>query len=351
MEGDSVAFRIGFTRDFLKADGSIGIGDIGLDLLEGRADVEWEFLPENNRVLIADELRNYDALAMLGPRLTRASLEGVDRLAIVARYGVGYDTVDVPACTAHGIALTITPEGVRRALATSVITFILALSHRLVEQDRATRAGEGWMRKLDLMGYGLQGKTLGMIGIGNVGGEVARLAAPFGLKIIAADPYAAPERAAEIEATLVDLDTLLSTSDYVVILCALTDETRGMIDAAKLAKMKRTAFLINAARGPIVDQRALTEALVSKRIRGAALDVFAKEPADPDDPVLHLDNAIVTPHAICWTDEWAHITGQSAVGGILAVAAGQAPGYVVNKEVLDLPAFTAKLARYAEGAR
>jgi phosphoglycerate dehydrogenase-like enzyme len=346
-----VAFRIGFTRDFLKADGSIGIGDIGLDLLERRTDVEWEFLHENNRILTADDLRDYDALAMLGPRLTAESLKGNDRLAIVARYGVGYDTVDVPACTAHGVALTITPEGVRRALATSVITFILALSHRLVEQDRATRAGEGWKRKLDLMGYGMQGKTLGIIGIGNVGGEVARLAAPFGFKIIAADPYVTPERAAALNATLVDLDSLLSEADYIVILCALNDETRHMIDATKLAKMKQTAFLINTARGPIVDQAALFDVLKAKRIRGAALDVFEKEPADSDDPILQLDNVIVTPHALCWTDEWAHITGQSAIGGILKVAAGQSPDYVVNKEVLTSPAYTAKLAHYAEGAK
>lgn len=346
-----MAFRIGFTRDFLKPDGSIGMGDIGLDLLKGRTDVEWEFLPENTRSLTADQLRGYDALAMLGPRLTADSLDGVDRLAIVARYGVGYDTVDVPACTAHGIALTITPTGVRRALATSVIALMLALSHRLVEQDRATRAGEGWTRKLDLMGYGLQGKTLGLIGIGNVGSEVAKLAAPFDLKIIAADPYASPERAAAINATLVDLDALLSQADYVVILCALTNETRHMIDAAKLALMKPTAFLINTARGPIVDQQALYAALAAKRIRGAGLDVFEQEPADPGDPILRLDNVIVTPHALCWTDEWAHLTGQSAVGGILAVAAGQAPSDVVNKEVLTSPAFTDKLARYAEGKR
>lgn len=346
-----MAFRIGFTRDFLKPDGSIGVGDIGLDLLEGRTDVEWEFLPENNRVLTADELRPYDALAMLGPRLTADSLDGNDRLAIVARYGVGYDTVDVPACTAHGIALTITPEGVRRALATTAITFILALSHRMVEQDRATRAGEGWTRKLDLIGAGLQGRKLGLIGIGNVGSEVAKLAAPFGLDIMAVDPYATPARAAAINATLVDLDTLLMQADYVVILCALTDETRGMIDASKLTLMKKTAYLINIARGPIVDQKALYEALVAGQIRGAALDVFEQEPADPDEPLFKLDNVIVTPHAMCWTDEWAHITGQSAVGGILAVAAGEAPGYVVNNEVLDSPAFIAKLARYAEGSQ
>lgn len=344
-----MVFRIGFTRDFLKPDGSIGMGDIGLDLLEDCAGVEWEFLAENTRVLTAEQIKDYDALAMLGPRLTTETLEGVDRLAIVARYGVGYDTVDVPACTAHGIALTITPEGVRRALATSVITLMLALSHRLVEQDRATRAGEGWKRKLDLMGYGLEGKTLGLIGIGNVGSEVARLAASFGLRLIAADPHASPAHAASLGAALVDLDTLLAQADYVVILCALTDQTRHMIDAAKLALMKKTAFLINTARGPIVDQAALYEALASRQIRGAGLDVFEQEPADPNDPILQLDNVIVTPHALCWTDEWAHITGQSAIDGILAVAEGRAPNYVVNKDVLDDPAFQRKLDRYAEG--
>ena len=196
----------------------------------------------------------------------------------------------------------------------------------------------------------MQGRQLGLIGIGNVGREVAKLAVPFGLEIIAVDPYATPERAAAINATLVDLDTLLTQADYVVILCALTDETRGMIDAAALALMKKTAYLINIARGPIVDQQALYEALVAKQIRGAALDVFEQEPADPDEPLFKLDNVIVTPHAMCWTDDWAHLTGQSAVGGILAVAAGEAPGYVVNRDVLDSPTFTRKLARYAEGS-
>lgn len=343
-----MTFRIGFTRDFLKPDGSIGIGDIGLDLLDGKPGVEWEFLAENTRILRADQLRDYDALAMLGPRLTADSLDGVDRLTVVARYGVGYDTVDVPACTAHGIALTITPGGVRRPLATSVIALLLALSHRLVEQDRATRAGEGWTRKLDLMGHGLQGRTLGLIGIGNVGGEVAKLAAPFGLRIIAADPYATAERAAAIDATLVDLDVLLAEADYVVVLCALTDETRGMIDAGKLAKMKPTASLINTARGPIVDQAALTDALANRKIRSAGLDVFAQEPVDANDPLFKLDNVIVTPHALCWTDEWARLTGQSALGGVLDVAAGRPPGDVVNKEVLTMPRFTEKLARYAK---
>ena len=340
-------FRIGLTRDFLRADGTLGFGDIGLGLLDGQPGIEWEFLAENARELRPDQIRGYDALAVLAPRVTAQTLEGADRLSIIARYGVGYDTVDVPACTAKGVALTITPDAVRRAVANVVMTYILALSHRLLEQDRATRAGEGWTRKLDLMGYGLTGKKLGLIGLGNIGGEVVKLARPFDLVPIASDPYVKPERAAELGVELVDLETVLRTADFVVVLCALTPETRGLLSAERLALMKPTAFLINTARGPIVDQRALYEALRDKRIRGAGLDVFAQEPIDPDDPILTLDNVAVSPHALCWTDEWAYDSGVSAIRNILTVAAGQNPSFVVNKEVLETPLFQEKLRRYA----
>lgn len=341
-------FRVGFTRDFLKSDGTVGLGDIGLGLLEGRQDVEWEFLAEDTRELRADQIAGYDALAVLAPRVTAATLEGADRLSVIARYGVGYDSVDVPACTAHGVALTITPDGVRRPVATVVLTFVLALSSRIFEQDRAIRAGEGWSRKLDLMGYGLTGKRLGLIGLGNIGSEVVRLTAPLELEPVAYDPYVDPAKAAALGVELVDLDTLLATADYVVVLCALTPETRHLLNADRLARMKPTAFLINTARGPIVDQAALTEALRERRVRGAALDVFEQEPIDPADPILGLDNVIATPHALCWTDEWAYITGQSAIQGILAVADGHVPTYVVNRDVLETERFKEKLARYRE---
>lgn len=341
-------FRIGLTRDFLTPDGTIGVGDIGLDTLAAKPGVEYEFLAENTRELRADQIRGYDALAVLAPRVTAATLEGADRLAVIARYGVGYDSVDVPACTAHGVALTITPDGVRRPMATVVMTFVLALAHRLLDQDRAIRAGEGWSRKLELMGYGLTGKTLGLIGLGNIGSEVVRLAKPFDLVPIASDPYVAPERAAELGVRLVDLETLLATADFVVVLCALTPETRHLLNAERLALMKSTAFLISVARGPIVDQAALTEVLRERRIRGAALDVFEQEPIDPHDPLLSLDNAILTPHALAWTDEWAYISGRSAIASMLAIAAGNVPKYVVNKEVVDVPAFQEKLRRYRD---
>jgi phosphoglycerate dehydrogenase-like enzyme len=346
-EAMAETFRIGLTRDFLRPDGTVAFGDIGLGMLEGQPGIEFDYLADNAVELGPDQVRGYDALAVLAPRVSAKTLEGADRLAIVARYGVGYDTIDVPACTAKGVALTITPDAVRRTVATVVMTYVLSLSHRLLEQDRATRAGEGWSRKLDLMGYGLIGKKLGLIGLGNIGSEVVKLARPFDLVPIASDPYVHPDRAAELGVELVDLETLLRTADYVVVLCALTPETRGMLSAGRLALMKPTAFLINAARGPIVDQRALYEALRDRRIRGAGLDVFEQEPIDPADPILALDNVTVSPHALAWTDEWAYASGQSAIRNMLAVAAGQNPTYVVNREVLESPLFQDKLRRYA----
>ena len=341
-------FRVGLTRDFLMPDGTLAFGDIGLSPLEQAPGVKYEFLPEDTRELSAEQVRDYDALLVLAPRVTAATLADAGRLAVLARFGVGYDTVDVDACTRSGVLLTITPDGVRRPVATAVITLLLALSHRLVEKDRITREGR-WAEKAACMGIGLTGRVLGIVGLGNIGREVARLARPFDLRILAADPYVTREQAAAAGAELVPLETLLRTADFVSVNCALTAETRHLIDAERLALMKPTAFLINTARGPVVDQRALTEALRARRLRGAALDVFEQEPADPTDPLFALDNVLVAPHAICWTDECFRDNGRSACRSILDVAAGREPRYIVNRAVLESPRLKAKLARYREG--
>ena len=339
-------FRVGLTRDFLNQDGNLSYGDIGLGLLDQAPDVEWEFLPENTLELRPDQIRGYDALLVQSPRVSAATLEGSERLAVVARFGVGYDNVDVPACTRAGVLLTITPDGVRRPVATSVITFLLALSHRLLQKDRLTREGR-WLERLDYMGQGISGRTLGVVGFGNIGREVFRMAAPFGMRHLTFDPNVSPEEARALGVTLVDLDTLLAESDYVSICCALTPETRHLIDASRLARMKRSAYLINVARGPIVDQAALTAALQDGTIAGAGLDVFEQEPVDPNDPILTLDNVIVAPHALCWTDECFLGNGRSACESILDVAAGRVPKSVVNREALQHPRLQQRLTRNA----
>jgi phosphoglycerate dehydrogenase-like enzyme len=346
----SAVFRVGLTRDFLKADGSLGFGDIGLDLLDRAEAVEWEFLTENTQELRPEQIRGYDGLLVLAPRVTAATLEGAERLSIVARFGVGYDNVDVAACTRQGVLLTITSDGVRRPVAVAVLTFLLALSHRLLEKDRLTRAGR-WSEKLDYMGMGVTGRTLGVIGYGNIGREVFRLAQPFGMRHLAYDPHVPAEDARMAGVELVELETLLRESDFVSICCALTPETHHLINAARLALMKPTAYLINVARGPIVDQEALTLALRGQRIRGAALDVFETEPVDPDDPILALDNVLIAPHAICWTDECFLGNGRSACESILEVAAGSLPRYVVNRDASEHPRLQEKLRLYARRAR
>ncbi len=341
----SEEFHIGLTRDFLKPDGSLGYGDIGLEMLDKAPGVQWDFLAEDTTELRADQVRGYDALLVLAPQVTAATLEGADRLAIVARFGVGYDSVDVDACTRHGVLLTITPDGVRRPVATSILAFLLALSHRLLDKDRLTRAGR-WNEKLDYMGTGLTGRTLGLVGLGNIGREVLLLAKPLGMQHIVHDPYVSRAQAKMAGAELVDLETLLRTADFVAICCALTPETHHLIDAERLAMLKPTAYLINTARGPIIDQIALTRALQERQFAGAAVDVFEREPVDPGDPLLKLDNVIVTPHAICWTDECFLGNGRSAIQSILDVAAGRDPKNVVNRAALDNPALQEKLRRY-----
>ncbi|MXZ00146.1 hydroxyacid dehydrogenase, partial [Candidatus Poribacteria bacterium] len=336
-------FRVGVTRDFLKPDGTSDLDDIANPLFD-QAGLQWEYIAENTPALAASQVQDYDALLVLGTAITAETFVGAERLAIIARFGVGYDKVDVPACTENGVLLTIAPDGVRRPVATSIMTFVLALSHQLLIKDRLIRAG-GWRDAYNYMGIGLVGRTLGLVGMGNIGKEAFKLAKPFGMRHITFDPYLTPAEAAEVDAELVDLDTLMKTSDFVCVCCPLTEQTRGLIDARCIGLMKPTAYLINTARGPIVDQKALTEALQNQRIQGAGLDVFQQEPIREDDPLLNLDNVIVTPHSICWTDECFEGNGRSACESIIRVASGQIPTYVVNRDVIASPKLQQKLTQ------
>jgi len=338
-------FRIGYTKDFLNSKGEVGWGDIALDLYEGVPGIEVSYLAEDEPVITPANAAEYDALAVLTPRITADLVDNAPRLGIVARFGVGYDSVDLDACTRNGIAVTITPDGVRRPMAGIAMTFMLALSHRLIEKDRLTREG-GWGRKLDYMGLGPTGRTLGSIGLGNIARDMFHLAGPWDMRRLAYDPYVTPDQAAAIDVDLVDLETLLRESDYVVVLCKLTDETHHLINAERLALMKPSAFLISIARGPIVDEAALYEALRTNQIRGAGMDVFEREPVDPSNSILQLDNVIVSPHALCWTDECARGNGAGVIQSILAVREGRVPDNIVNREVIDSPRFQEKLAAF-----
>jgi D-3-phosphoglycerate dehydrogenase len=326
-------FRIGLTRDLLDSHGKPSFGAWPLALLDGAGD--WEFMPESVSEITPEIAARYDALYVNSPKMTAASVARPDsRLRIVARHGVGYDSVDIAAMSAAGIVVTNTPEAVRRPVATMAVTFVLALAQKLLIKDRLTRAGR-WQERTDHMGQGLTGKVLGVIGAGSIGLETLRMIAPFEMELIAADPYGSPEKLTDVGATLVPLDELLARADFVIVACLLNEATRHLVNAQRLKAMKPSAYLINVARGPIVDERALIEALNNGTIAGAGLDVFEQEPVDPANPLLTMENVVVTPHALCWTDENFGNIARDGLGSIVDLLARRRPRHIVNPEVLE----------------
>jgi phosphoglycerate dehydrogenase-like enzyme len=326
-------FRVGITRDNLKADGDPLFDQSSLEIL-GDPRIEWEFLPELEAELSPETAAKYDALAVMLGNVTRRTVSGQGRrLKLIARFGVGYDTVDVPALTDNGVILTITPDGVRRPVASSALTFVLMLAHRVVLKDRLIREGR-WTERTEHMGVGLSGRVLGSIGVGNIGSELFRLAMPFAMRYLAYDPYVTQQSVASLGVKLVDLDTLLREADFVCVNCPLNEQTRHMIGARQFSLMKPTAFFINTARGPIVDEKALYQVLSKRTIAGAAIDVFEQEPTPADNPLLTLDNLIVTPHHVCLTDECINTVAASVFSACRDLAHGRVPRNVVNQQVL-----------------
>jgi len=339
-------FRVAVSARFRRADGRWNFPYFDLAPLTGNAAFEVVHLG-NGPALTASELRDFDGLILAGEGLPSEALEGQSRLVVVARFGVGYDQVDVPACTEAGVALTITPDAVRRPVAVAALTLVLALAGKLLIKDRLTRQGTtGFAVRTDHMGVGLEGRTLGSVGLGNIAAEMFRLATPLGMRHVAHDPWIEPDVARRTGVTMTDLDTLFRESDFLCLHCPLTPQTRHLVDAKRLRSMKRTAFLINTARGAVVEQSALEDALAEGLIAGAGLDVLDPEPPPGDARILGLPNVILSPHALAWTDQCFAAIGAGCVSSMQAVNAGEVPANVVNGAVLTAPAFHAKLATW-----
>ncbi len=330
-------FRVGLTRDILDSRGEPAFGRAALGTLDRDSSVQWEYLPQVVPEIGPDLAAQYDALYVNIARVPAAAVARADcRLRVIARHGVGYDAVDVDAMTRSGVLVTNTPTSMPRPVATTALTFVLALAGKLFLKDRLTRSGR-WHERMDNMGLGLSGRTLGVVGAGGIGKELLRMARVFDLKLIASDPVANDVELGYLGARKVDLDTLMRESDFVVVCCLLNERTRHLIGADALAKMKPGAYLINVARGPIVDEQALIEALCEQRIAGAALDVFEQEPVDPANPLLSMDNVIVTPHSLCWTDECFHNMASTGLRSIVDALNGRVPEFLVNRAVLQHP--------------
>lgn len=260
-----------------------------------------------------------------GPALDRAR-----RLRVLARVGIGTDNVDMEAATRRGIPVVNTPEGPTESTAEHTVALMLALAKRICHGDRMTRA-RGWRRSPELLGTELAGKTLGLVGLGRIGGRVAQIAQAIGLRVLAYDPYISQDRAQAIGATLVEsLEALLRQSDIVSLHVPLTAETQGMMGAAQFAQMKKGAYFINCARGALVDEGALLNALRSGRLAGAALDVMAQEPPPADHPLLGLENVIITPHIGSYTQEGVGKMFAQAIEQTLRALRGERPAHLVN---------------------
>jgi phosphoglycerate dehydrogenase-like enzyme len=357
-------FHVALTGDFLDETGRPAYSDAGLDLLAAAPHVRYRFLTEQAPrpgdrdywqrfyalEVTAEQTAGVNGLVVLRPWVKRGVFAGgADELVVIGRSGAGYDKIDVDACTEHDVALFNAPLALNHSTATSALLFLLALAKRLPQQERITRAGR-WDLQAQVMAGELQGRTLGIVGLGHSGRELVRLVEPFALTVLAYSPHADPAEAADLGVRLVSLEELLCAADFVSLHCRLTEQTRGLLGAAQLALMKPTAYLVNVARGELVDQRALTEALAQRRLAGAALDVYEVESLPLDDPLLALDNVILTPH---WSASSADVfaaTGRAMAEGMLRAARGLAPADVVNTAVLERPGFRAKLARFAENA-
>lgn len=341
-------FRIGLDRGFLTAEGKLAWGDIGLGGLGGATGVVSEYLPTTVPELTPAHVAAYQGFVLGGTAVTRASLaNGAENLIVLCRAGVGYDRIDVPAITEADIALCTTPAASKHAVASASFAYIIALAKRMIDKDRLVREGRWDARSRgQFCGNEIYGRTLGIVGFGNTGSELARLVAPFAMRVLASDPYTSADAARAAGVTLVPLDDLFREADFVCIHAHLSAETRGIVGARQFGLMKPSAYFINCARGPIADEHALIEALRARRIAGAGLDVFEEEPLQDDNPLIEMDNVMLSPHTMAHTLELSIAMGEINTRQLLACARGENPESVVNRAVLDRPGFQAKLSRW-----
>lgn len=338
-------FNVVLTADFYDSAGTPRYSDLGLDTFSGSDHIRVARIPEHRAEITADQLAGQHAALVLSPRVTAGSLAGCDDLLVISRFGVGYDSVDIAACTAHDVLVTITRGAVDRPVAEATIGWMLALTHRVLQKDHLVRTGK-WDERSRHMGCELRDRTLGVIGLGGIGRKLVELLQGFGMRPpIAFDPYAPPAAFEQTGVRQVALEELLSTADFVSLHCPLNENTRGLIGAEQLRLMKPDAYLLNLARGGIVDEDALYDALAGRLIAGAALDCFENEPVITPHRLGELENVLLAPHSIAWTEELFRDIGRTACQSILDLSQGRRPQGAVNPEVFDSETFHRKWER------
>ncbi len=344
-EWDPRRFRVALTADFFREDGELAQPEVGLEILAGAPYVEVAAFPTHESPVQAEQIGTAQGVIVRGPRVTTETLKNSSNLLAIARFGVGYDSVDVAACTNSDVLLFITPGAVDRPVAEATLAWMLALSHQVKIKDRLVREGS-WSLSKGYVGWEIRDRTLGIIGLGRIGKGVARIMQGLGLaQILAYDPYVDSAVAEGLGVKLVPLDTLLTESDFVSLHCPLNDTTRNLIGARELSLMKREAFLINVARGGVVNEDALYEALKAGQIAGAGIDVFVGEPLAEPSRFGEFENVLLAPHAIAVTREHGRDIGRMACRGMVELCAGRKPAGMINPEVMDRRSFQTKWER------
>lgn len=312
----------------------------GLNIIKEHFDAEvWpEYAPPPKNVII-EKARNIDALAsLLSDKIDAEVFNAAPNLKIVSQLAVGFDNIDIAEATKRGIYVTNTPEVLTDTTADFAWALLMAVARRVAEADRYVRSGQwkvGWHPNM-LAGRDVFNATIGIVGAGRIGYAVAKRATGFGMKILFYDVIPRPEMEKDFKAKRVDVDTLLKESDFVSIHVPLMKETHHLINAEKLKLMKKTAYLVNNSRGPVVDEKALYDALKEGRIAGAGLDVFEQEPTSMDNPLLKLDNVVVAPHISSASLETRSKMSEMVADNLVAFFEGRKPPNLVNPDVMKV---------------
>lgn len=342
----SPTFRVKLTGDFYDEAGHPKFPQMGLDVLDDASHIGYESFDEHRAEIGADQVADAQGVIVLSPQVTAQTVSQADELLAVGRFGVGYDTVDVEACTEANVAAFITAGAVDRSVAEATVGWMIALTHHVRAKDLLVRQGL-WADRTQYMGCELRHRTFGAVGLGGIARAAIGLLDSFTMNPpLAFDPYVCKDVAKSIGTTLVPLDDLMAQADFVSVHCPLTDATHDLIGAAQIARMKPTAYLLNTARGGIVNEDALYDALKHNRIAGAAIDCFVDEPTTSNHRFSELDNVLLAPHAIAWTNEMFGDIGRAVCGGMIDLSLGRQPRGVLNPQVFEKPKFIDKWRRH-----
>jgi glyoxylate reductase len=312
----------------------------GLRIIQEHFDAEvWREYHPPPKPIIIEKARDVDALApLLSDKIDAEVFDAAPKLKIVAQMAVGFDNIDIKEATKRGIYVTNTPEVLTETTADFAWTLIMAVARRIVEADKYVRTGQwkvGWHPSM-LQGKDVHSSTIGIVGAGRIGSALARRAKGFNTKILYYDVTPRPELEKEVGAKRVDLDTLFKEADFVSVHVPLMKQTHHFVNAEKLKLMKKTAYLINTSRGPIVDEKALYDALKEGRISGAGLDVFEQEPTPLSNPLLGLSNVVVAPHISSASYETRSRMAEMVAENLVAFFGGKTPPNLVNPEVIQV---------------